>query len=227
MMVRAGAWPGSRQARGDFKVRLRPPGTPYQKLSPAQPCFKMTSFPRQNWGSPPRTDVTNDPNICTRCIGAKRFAKWIGLHGVVGPCGIESAHGRRHKVVPVSKLAEAVDAWFRETFTLGTQDPHITDDSDNVSYEQRGEPCRYLLMSELECSVRAIGVIAEHLPDVSQHDIKQGAERFYDDGQNYEAVEAITRRQHEEWEEHWYEVRFRLQWQEFAITFSTIGAFSS
>ena len=159
--------------------------------------------------------MTNDPNICTRCIGAKRFAKWVGRHGVVGQCGIESAHGRRHKVVPVSKLAEAVDAWFRETFTLGSQEPHITDDSDNVSYEQRGEPYRYLLMGELECSVRAIGVIAEHLPDVSHHDIKQGAERFYDDGQNYEAIEAIKRREQEEWEEHWYEVRFRLQWQEF------------
>jgi hypothetical protein len=158
--------------------------------------------------------VTNDPNICTRCIGTKRFAKWIGCHGVVGQCGIEPAHGRR-KVVPVSKFAEAVDAWFRETFTQGTAEPYITDDSDNVSYEQRGQPYRYLLTGELECSVNAIDVIAEHLPDVSHHDIKQGADPFYDDGQNYEEIEAIKRREQEESEEHWYEDRFRLQWQDF------------
>jgi hypothetical protein len=163
----------------------------------------------------PRSDVTNDPNICTRCIGAKRFAKWIGRHGVVGQCGIEPAHGRRRKVVLVSKFAEAVDAWFRETFTQGTAEPHITDDSDNVSCEQRGEPYRYLLTGELECSVHAIDVIAEHLPDVSNRDIKQGADPFYDDGQNYEEIEAIKRREQEESEEHWYEVRFRLQWQDF------------
>ena len=159
--------------------------------------------------------MTNDPNICTRCIGAKRFAKWIGRHGVVGQCGIEPAHGRRRKVVPVSKFAEAVDAWFRETFTQGTAEPHITDDSDNVSYEQRGEPYRYLLIGELECSVDAINAIAEHLPDVSHRDIRQGADPFYDDGQNYEEIEAIKKREQEESDEHWYEVRFRLQWQEF------------
>jgi hypothetical protein len=58
------------------------------------------------WLAAPRSDVTNDPNICTRCIGAERFAKWIGRHGVVGQCGIEPAHGRRRKVVPVSISGE-------------------------------------------------------------------------------------------------------------------------
>ncbi len=159
--------------------------------------------------------MTNDPNICTRCIGAERFAKWIGHHGVVGQCGIEPAHGRRRKVVPVSKFAETVDAWFRETFTQGTAEPHVTDDSDNVSYEQRGEPYRVILVGELDCSVYAVDVIAEHLPDVSHRDIKQGADPFYDDGKNYEEIEAIKKRELEEWEEHWYEDRFRLQWQEF------------
>jgi hypothetical protein len=159
--------------------------------------------------------VTNDPNICTRCIGAEWFAEWIRCHGVVGRCGIEPTHRRRGKVVPVSKFAETVDAWFRETFTQGTAEPHITDASDNVSYEQRGEPYRYLLIGELDCSVHAIDVIAEHLPDVSHRDLKQGADPFYDDSQHYEEIEAIKKREQEEWEEHWFEERFRFQWQEF------------
>ena len=52
-------------------------------------------------------------------------------------------------------------------------------------------------------------------PTFSHRDIKQGADPFYDDGQNYEEIEAIKRREQEESEEHWYEVRFRLQWQDF------------
>jgi RES domain len=46
-------------------------------------------------------------------------------------------------------------------------------------------------------------------------DIARGAEPFYDDSQNYEEIDAIEKREREEWEERWYENRFRYQWQDF------------
>ena len=158
---------------------------------------------------------TDDPNICTECIGAERFANWIRDHGEVGACEIDVGHGQPRKVVPVSKFAEEVDTWFRETYSQGEQQAYVTEDSDNLSYEQRGETYEDILMEELECSDRAVRFIANHLPDVSHRDIAQGAEPFYDDTQNYEAIATIEKRDREEWEEHWYENRFRYQWQDF------------
>jgi hypothetical protein len=40
-------------------------------------------------------------------------------------------------------------------------------------------------------------------------------DRSVERGQNYEEIQAIKKREQEEWEEHWYEERFRLQWREF------------
>jgi hypothetical protein len=71
------------------------------------------------------------------------------------------------------------------------------------------------MMEELECDELVIGVISEHLPDVSHRDIAQGAEPFYDSTMNYEGIADIERRDREEQEEYWYENRFRYQWQDF------------
>ena len=156
-----------------------------------------------------------DPHICVKCIGAKRFANWIRDHGKVGACEIEPEHGRSQEVVPVSEFAQEVDTWFRETYAQGGEEAYVTEDSDNLSYEQRGAPYEDILMDELECGDRALRIIAEHLPDVSHRDIAQGAEPFYDDSQNYEEIASIKKREREVWEEHWYESRFRYQWQDF------------
>jgi hypothetical protein len=108
----------------------------------------------------------DDPNICTKCIGDKRFVKWIRQSGKRGQCGIDATHGRSRKVVPAFEFAEEVDTWFRENYTQGTEEAYATPDSDNPSYRQRGEPYEGIMMNELECEDSVIRAISEHLPDV-------------------------------------------------------------
>ena len=157
----------------------------------------------------------HNPNICTKCVGGKRFARWIRKNGHRGPCGIDPSHGRGRKVVPASRLAEEVNGWFRENYTHGGEEVYATVDSDNPSYRQRGESYPDIMMEELECDEPVVKTISEYLPDVSHRDIAQGAEPFYHSTMNYEAIADIERREREEQEEYWYENRFRYQWQDF------------
>jgi hypothetical protein len=47
----------------------------------------------------------------------------------------------------------------------------VTEDSDDLSYEQLGETYEDILMDELECSDRVVRIIGKHLPDVSHRDM--------------------------------------------------------
>ena len=160
-------------------------------------------------------DTGSDPNICAACIGDSEFAEWVRQNGVPGQCEIEPNHGSDNATVTASVLAERTDEWFREHYTQGSSEPTFVGDSDNVSYEQRGEPYASIMMDALVCDEEVVEAIDPHLPDVSHRDIAQGDEAFYDSTQNYEAFDEIHKRQDQEQEEYWYENRFRYQWQEF------------
>jgi hypothetical protein len=159
--------------------------------------------------------LSDDPNICTKCVGDKHFVVWLRENGQYGQCGIDPSHGRSRKVVPASGLAEEVDAWFRENYTQGSEESYVTEHSDSPSYRQRGEPYEDILLNQLECDEDVVRAISEHLPDVSHRDLTQGAEPFYDSTQNYEALADIERRNREEQEEYWFENRIRFQWEDF------------
>lgn len=161
------------------------------------------------------TTLSHDPNICTECIGNKRFVAWIRQNGQRARCEIDPEHGRSRKVVPASRFAEEVDAWFRATYTQGTEEAYVTHDSDNPDYQQRGEPYEDILLNELECDGAVVHAISEHLPDASDRDIAQGADPFYDSSQNYEAIADIEQRDREAEQEYWYENRFRFEWKGF------------
>jgi len=94
----------------------------------------------------------HDPNICTKCVAGKWFARWIRKNGHRGPCGIDPSHGRGWKVVPASRLAEEVDAWFRENYTQGGEEAYAMVDSDNPMYRQRGESYSDIMMAELHAA---------------------------------------------------------------------------
>ena len=161
------------------------------------------------------TNINGDQELCTKCVSAKRFNRWIREHGSPGICDLDTSHGGRRKVVPVPLFAEMVDGWFREKYQLGGEEAYVTEHSDNPSYRQRGESYPEIMTQALECDQGVIEAIAPHLPDASHRDIAQGAEPFYDDSQCYESiaeVEARDRADHEEW---LYENRFRYQWEEF------------
>jgi hypothetical protein len=72
--------------------------------------------------SPGKSSSNVNPNICTKCIGSKRFAAWIRKHGKRGQCEIEANHGSARKVVPLSEFAEVVDNWFRESYAQGSEE---------------------------------------------------------------------------------------------------------
>lgn len=164
------------------------------------------------------TTATGEQQLCTKCVGSDRFCAWIREHGSRGSCDLDPSHGRARKVVQVSAFAEAVDAWFREHYQRGGEEAYATEDSDNPSYRQRGEPYPDIMMDALECDQGVIDAISEHLPDVTHRDIAQGAEPFYDDTDNYESIAEVARLERADQEEYWFANRFRYQWEEFCET---------
>jgi RES domain len=161
--------------------------------------------------------MTN-PNVCSKCIGNTKYKAWFSNGGVTGQCEIDQSHGRRSKVLSAEVLAERVDEFFRENFATGTDEPYVTEYSDNLSYQQRGQPYDEIMMDELQCDEVLVRAIEPYLPDASNHDLSQGDETFYDDTQLYEGIAAIDQREQLREEEYWYENRFSIQWEGFCDT---------
>ena len=156
--------------------------------------------------------------VCTRCIGSNPFSKWIQENGERGTCDFKSSRGHSQQVISIERLAREVDNYFRENFQLGEEYPYATEDSDNPSYRQFGEPYEEILAEELECEPEIVDEISKNLPDASHYDIAQGDTAFYDDTANYERITDAQKREQQNWEEHWYESRFSYQWQDFCAT---------
>ncbi len=154
--------------------------------------------------------------LCTKCITAPVFAKWIRKNGQRGQCDFNVGHGRWGRVVTVEAFAVRVDEFFRERYQLGGVERYITEDSDDVSYRQLGSPLFEILSNALLSNDEVVvQAIIENLPDVSHRDITQGAEQFYDETQYYESIADVEARERADQEEYWYENRFTYQWKDF------------
>ena len=164
------------------------------------------------------SSISGESNLCTQCISAGRFVKWIGDNGRDGECDFDPSHGRSYTVVTIEEFAEEVDRYFREHYQLGEEYPYFPEDSDSPSYDHYGEPFKDILGNDLECDEKIIDAVADNLPDCSHRDIKHGAEPFYDDCANYESIIDAEKRRSSEEEEHWYEQRFSYQWADFCQT---------
>ncbi|MEA3140012.1 MAG: hypothetical protein QOK23_2181 [Gammaproteobacteria bacterium] len=158
-----------------------------------------------------------ETGICEKCIGNPRFADWIFQNGNKGECEFDSTHGNSHRIVTVEGFAEEVDRYFRKTYQPGEEFAYATEHSDNPSYDTYGEPYEEILANDLECDGNVLSAIVESLPDVSNHDIAQGANPFYVDA-NYEPIDKAEARFRAEEEERWYERRFSYQWDDFCHT---------
>lgn len=161
------------------------------------------------------TDESGALKLCTKCIGRRRYVRWIQANGKKGQCDFDASHGRLRKAVSVASFAEEVDGWFRENYQKGEEYAYFSQHSDNPSYTTHGDPYKEILSWELECDEPVLDAIAENLPDESQRAIQKGAEAFYDDSANYESTASVERRSREEEEYYWYQRRFSLQWNEF------------
>jgi hypothetical protein len=163
-------------------------------------------------------DDSDQRKLCVDCIGDERFAKWIRDNGFEGRCDLSELHNEPNAVVTVSAFAEEVDRFFRETYQLGEELPHVYEESDKVWYEPEGEPYKDILIDELECDEAVVDAIAELLPDATDRDIMQGDEPFYDECNSYEAIATAESRSRANEEDYWYARRFSLQWDDFCKT---------
>ena len=158
---------------------------------------------------------TEDQKLCCECITAPDFMKIIESRGQTGKCDFDTFH-EPGPVMTVEAFAEHVDVFFREHYQLGEDAPYFVDGSDNVQHGQAGSDLADILANELQADTDdVVQAIIEFLPDVSQRDVMQGAEPFYDDTANYESIEDVSKREIERSEEYWFENRFHYQWEEF------------
>ena len=148
-------------------------------------------------------------------MGDKEFVKWIQAHGKRGKCDFDASHGKSRKVVAVSDFAVEVDGYFRENYGRGEEYMYATRDSDNPSYDTRGDTYREILGNDLQADGDVIDAIAENLPDADHVEIMDGGEPFYDEFSNYESLADVRAREQAEEEERWYERRFEYQWHDF------------
>jgi len=108
-----------------------------------------------------------------------------------------------------------VDRYFRESYGFGEEYMYTTEDSDNPSYDTRGEPYKEILGNDLEADGDLIDAIAENLPDCDHAGIMDGDEPFYDECRTYEALADVRAREDDDEAERWYERRFEYQWNDF------------
>jgi len=158
---------------------------------------------------------TEEMLLCTKCVTASGFVKWIRKNGQRAQCDFVPSHGSRSSAVRLDQFCEHVDEFFRENYQLG-EEIDLYDESDHRYSEQRGSPLSEILSEELGAEDgNLIEMIIENLPDATARDISQGAEAFYDDTANYESITAAAERDRENYDEYWYENQISFQWQDF------------
>lgn len=161
------------------------------------------------------TKPTEAMHVCPKCIMSNRFQKWIRRTGERGQCDIVENHGNRCRVVTIRDLAEYVDEIIRDEYQLGGEDSFYDGDSDRVYYEQRGSSLLDIISDQLLCDEDLAEKIIESLPDVSDRDIAQGDEPFYDSTANYEKIADVEASNRAARDEYWYINRFSFQWEDF------------
>lgn len=160
---------------------------------------------------PVNSDINEDANVCTECVGRERFKQWIADHGNTGACSFDSEHGEENHVVSISAFATEIDSFFRDNYGLGEEYPYFEGESDKPSYETYGEPYEQILAEEIQCDDDIIQALKDYLPDTDAYD----GDPFYDDTRNYESLADSQKRENDRYEEYWYDNRFQFQWEEF------------
>lgn len=132
-------------------------------------------------------DFDADSQFCSDCTYDYWLKGKIGLHGIEGPCSVcENEDGF---TISFQTLAEWVEEIWREWFHIGESVPVLSEDSDRIHYDQRGdEP--YLLINELlRCCNEEEAVTLSLMALMGRRDhyeIMQGGEELFNDCMLYQ-----------------------------------------
>jgi len=126
--------------------------------------------------------MPDERKLCTQCIADGQLKQWLEEDGTEGRCDFDPDHDS-FRCVTVDEFAEEADRWFRDNYQPGadTMEADPDPDRDGVIYGTEGEPYEDIFAYELGASNEVLKAVIEALPDVSHHEIAQGAEPFYTD----------------------------------------------
>jgi RES domain len=170
-----------------------------------------------------RDRVPGERYLCTQCIGDGPLKDWLELHGSERTCDFDSDHEGR--CASVQAFAEEADRWFRANYQPGAETIAADPDRDGVIYGTEGEPFEDIFTWELEASQDVLSAVIEALPDVSWHDIAQGADAFYTDATNFEPIEAARAREKADQDEYWFANRYVFEWEDLCNQVQFSGRF--
>jgi hypothetical protein len=160
--------------------------------------------------------MSDDRKLCSLCVADGPLRQWLEENGIEDTCDFDPTH-ESAPCVTVDEFAEEADRWFTENYQPGAEtwavDPDP--DRDGVIYGTEGEPFEDIFAYELEASGDVLRAVIDALPDVSDHDVAQGADRFYTDAHNFESIEAARAREKADQDEYWFANRYTFQWEDF------------
>lgn len=158
--------------------------------------------------------MADDRKLCPRCVQEGPLQEWIDTIGVESNCDFDDDH-TSVPCVTVDEFAEEADRWFQSNYQPGAETFEV-DDRDKVYYGTEGQPYEEIFSEELGASDDVVEAVIAALPDVSDHDISQGAEPYYTDAHNFEPIAAADAREKADQDDYWFDRRYSLQWNEFS-----------
>jgi len=168
--------------------------------------------------------MPDERKLCTQCISDGPLKQWLEETGTEAACDFDPDHDS-FPCVTVDEFAEEADRWFRDNYQPGaeTMEADPDPDLDRVFYGTEGEPYEDIFAHELGASDKVLKAVIDALPDVSHHEITQGAEPFYSDATNFESIEAVRAREKADQDEYWFANRYAFEWEDFCkqVQFST------
>ncbi len=160
--------------------------------------------------------MADDRNLCSRCIEDGPLRDWLGSVGTEGDCDFNADH-TSVPCMSVEEFAEEADRWFQENYQPGGATFEVDPDpeSDRIYHGTEGLPYEEIFAEQLGSSNDVLQAVIDALPDASDHDISQGAERYYTDAHNFEPIEDARAREKADQDEYWFANRYAFEWSDF------------
>src|SRR5262249_5106098 len=90
---------------------------------------------------------------------------------------------------------------YREYYRPGGDEAHFDPDSDNPRYEQAGEEPQYIIQEIVGVEPEIADAIVDYLSDGEAHNVRDGAEPYYDNTSRYVVRDLHPTELHMAWEE--------------------------
>jgi len=170
--------------------------------------------------------MPDERKLCTECIDDGSLKERLQEAGTEGACDFDPGHDS-NQCMTVDEFAEEADRWFRENYQPGadTMEADPDPDRDRVFYGTEGEPYEDIFSNELGASDEVLKAVINALPDVTDHEIMQGADPFYTDATNFEPIEVARAREQADQDEYWFANRYAFEWEDFCKQVQFSGRF--